>query len=137
MYKRQVLFCYFIVIPPALEFLLGFNSDEFTTSVRARDYYYSFVALTLISLGILFQVPVGVLAMTRLGVVTPRQLRKNRRYAFLGVAVVAALLPTIDPVTLLIEMVPLYILYEFSIVLAQAFGRPSEELAEPAASEGS
>lgn len=132
-----VVFGYFVVLPPALEFLLGFNADEFTTSVRARDYF-GFVSLSLISLGILFQVPVGVLAVTRLGIVTPEQLRKNRRYAFLGCAVLAALLPTIDPVTLLIEMVPLYILYELSILLAQAFGRPSsEELAEPAASEGS
>lgn len=119
-----VVFGYLVVLEPATSFLLSFNSDEFTTAVRARDYY-SFVSLTLISLGLLYQVPVGILALTRLGITTPAGLRRNRRYAILGCAVLAALLPTIDPVTLLLEMVPLIILYELSILLAQAFGQPS------------
>ena len=61
--------------------------------------------------------------MTRLGITTPEQLRKNRRFAFLGCAVLAALLPTIDPLTMILEMIPLLILYEVSILLA-ALGRP-------------
>lgn len=126
-----VLFGYYVVLPPAIDFLLSFNSDEFTTAVRARDYY-SFVALSLIALGLLFQIPVAVLALTRLGITTPAGLRRNRRYAILGCAVLAALLPTIDPVTMLLEMVPLVILYELSILLAQAFGRPSPDLAAAA-----
>ena len=121
-----VLFCYFVVLPGALNFLLDFNSDEFQNEVRARDYY-SFVALTEIAMGALFQVPVGVLALTKLGITTPEKLRKNRRYAILVIAVVAALLPTIDPVTMLLEMVPLLVLFELSILLASAFGRPSED----------
>jgi sec-independent protein translocase protein TatC len=132
-----VLFGYFVVLRPALDFLLSFNADEFTTALRARDYY-GFVGLALISLGILFQVPVGILGATRLGLVTPDQLRKNRRYAILGIAILAALLPTIDPITLLLEMIPLILLYEASIVLAKYFGKPSEEVAERLASaEGS
>ena len=132
-----VVFGYYVVLPPALEFLLNFNTDEFDQLIRARDYY-SFVSLTLVSMGILFQVPIGVLALTRLGVVTPRQLRRHRRYAILAIAVLAALLPTIDPITMLIEMVPLIVLYEGSILLATAFGRPPAEVAEPLASaEGS
>lgn len=123
-----VAFGYFFVLEPATHFLLNFNSDEFTTAVRARDYY-SFVSLTLISLGLLYQVPVGILLLTRLGLVTPAGLRRNRRYAILGCAVLAALLPTIDPVTLILEMVPLIVLYEVSIVLAQAFGRPAGQRA--------
>jgi sec-independent protein translocase protein TatC len=69
---------------------------------------------------------------------SPAQLRANRRYAILGIAVLAALLPTVDPVTLLIEMVPLIVLFELSIVLASALGRPPAESApsEPRA-EGS
>ena len=132
-----VLFAYFIVLEPALDFLLGFNADEFDTEVRARDYY-SFAMLLMVAMGLLFQVPVGVLSLTRLGIVTVEQLRRNRRYAILVMAVLAALLPTIDPVTLLIEMVPLIVLYELSILLAAAFGRPSPEVAERIASaEGS
>jgi sec-independent protein translocase protein TatC len=59
---------------------------------------------------------------------------RSRRYAILVIAVVAAFLPTIDPVTLIIEMVPLVVLYELSILLASAFGRPSPEVAERVAS---
>lgn len=126
-----VVFCYYVVLEPATEFLLGFNDDEFTTAVRARDYY-SFVALTTIAMGLLFQVPVVVLALTRLGITTPEALRKNRRFAILGCAVLAALLPTIDPLTMILEMIPLIILYELSIVLAQVIGRPPADTpAEP------
>ena len=128
-----VVFCYYIILPPAITFLLGFNSDEFNTQLRAKDYY-GFAALTLMSMGLLFQVPIGVLAATKLGVTTPEKLAKNRRYAILAIAVVAALLPTLDPVTMILEMVPLYILFELSIVLARLFGRPSEEVAERIAS---
>ena len=128
-----VVFCYFIVLTPAIDFLLNFNSDEFNTQLRARDYY-SFAALSMLALGLLFQIPVGVLAATRLGITTPEKLRKNRRYAILGIAVLAALLPTIDPVTLVLEMIPLIILYELSILLAAAFGRPPAEVVEPATS---
>ena len=122
-----VLFCYFVVLEPATEFLLGFNDEDYTTAVRARDYY-SFVALTTIAMGLLFQVPVVILALTRLGITTPQALRKNRRFAILGCAVLAALLPTIDPVTMLLEMIPLLILYELSIVLAQVIGGPPAEV---------
>ena len=65
-----VLFCYYVVLEPATEFLLGFNEEDYTTAVRARDYY-SFVALTTIAMGLLFQVPVVILALTRLGITTP------------------------------------------------------------------
>ena len=120
-----VLFCYFVVLEPATEFLLGFNEEDYTTAVRARDYY-SFVALTTIAMGLLFQVPVVILALTRLGITTPEKLRKNRRFAILGCAVLAALLPTIDPLTMILEMIPLLILYELSILLASVIGRPPE-----------
>ena len=60
--------------------------------------------------------------MTRLGIVSVEQLRANRRYAYLAIAVLAAALPGVDPVSMLIEMVPLLVLYELSILLARAFG---------------
>jgi sec-independent protein translocase protein TatC len=132
-----VLFGYYVVMPPALKFLLNFNQHDFNVQIRARDYY-GFVSLTLLSCGILFQVPVGILAASRLGIVTPKQLRKNRRYAILVCAVLAALLPSVDPVSMVIEMVPLVVLYELSILLAAAFGRPSEDVPERVAQpEGS
>jgi sec-independent protein translocase protein TatC len=131
------VFGYFVVIPAALKFLLHFNTDEFRVQIRARDYY-SFVTLTLISVGVVFQVPVAILGATRMGVTTPEKLRKNRRYAFLVCAIVAAALPGVDPVSMLLEMVPLVALYELSILLAAAFGRPSGEASDQvAAVEGS
>jgi sec-independent protein translocase protein TatC len=130
-----VVFCYFVVLPPGLDFLLDFNADEFDTQVRARDYY-SFVTLVLLAMGLGFQLPVGLIALCRLGVLTPEQLRHGWRYAVVIIAVLASLLPTIDPVTLLLEMVPLMLLYGLSVWLAHLFGRPPVEVAEPVATEG-
>jgi sec-independent protein translocase protein TatC len=124
-----VVFAYFVVFPAAVSFLLDFNSDEFNIEVRARDYY-SFFALTLASIGVLFQIPVGVLAVTRLGIVTPERLAHNRRYAIIVIAVVAMLLPGTDPVTMLISMVPLILLFEGSVLLARIAGRPPEPAPE-------
>ena len=124
-----VVFCYAVVLAPVLDFLLNFNADEFNTQVRARDYY-SFVTLLMLALGIGFQIPVGVIAACRLGVTSPEALRRNRRYAIVVIAVLAALLPTLDPLTLLLEMVPLVALYELSIRLASLLGRPGEPVAE-------
>ena len=120
-----VVFAYFVVIPPALKFLLNFNDDQFNVQIRGSEYYGFFVT-TLMGVGLLFQIPVAILAVTRLGIVTPQQLGKNRRYAYLVIAMVAAALPGVDPVTMLIEMVPLLVLYELSIVLARVLGRPRE-----------
>lgn len=122
-----VVFCYFVVLTPALDFLLNFNADEFNTQVRARDYY-SFVTLLMLAMGIGFQIPVGVLAACKLGVTNAEKLRKSRRYAIVAIVVLAALLPTIDPLTLILEAIPLYLLYEFSIVLAARFGKPAYDL---------
>jgi sec-independent protein translocase protein TatC len=130
-----VVFAYFVVLPTATKFLLNFNNDQFNVQVRARDYY-SFVSTTLLAVGIIFQVPVGLLAVTRLGIITPKQLSQNRRYAYLVIAVVAAALPGVDPVTMLIEMLPLVVLFELSIVLCRLFGTPaSGRLPEPSTQE--
>ncbi len=115
-----VLFAYFLVLPAAVRFLQNFNTDEFNVLVQARDYY-KFVAMTLLAGGIVFQLPIGILALTRLRVVTIQQLRRNRRYAIVAIAVVAMLLPGVDPISMLIEMVPLIVLYELSILLASVF----------------
>lgn len=130
-----VVFCYFVVLTPALDFLLSFNADEFNTQVRARDYY-SFVTLLMLAMGIGFQIPVGVLAACKLGVTTPAKLRKSRRYAIVGIVVLASLLPTLDPLTLVLESIPLYLLFELSILLAARFGTPAYELADEPAAEG-
>jgi sec-independent protein translocase protein TatC len=123
LFAAGVAFAYFVVMPAAVKFLLNFNDSQFNVQVRARDYY-SFFSMTMLAGGVIFQLPLAILAVTRLGIVSVAQLRANRRYAYLAIAVVAAALPGIDPISMLIEMVPLLALYELSILLARAFARP-------------
>jgi sec-independent protein translocase protein TatC len=127
-----VVFSYFIVVPAATKFLLHFNEGQFNIQVRASNYY-SFLILTLLALGFVFQIPMGIVALTRLGIMTPKQLSQNRRYAYLILAIVAMLLPGTDPVTMLIELAPLLVLFEFSLILARILGTPSDRAssAEP------
>jgi sec-independent protein translocase protein TatC len=78
----------------------------------------------MIAMGLGFQIPVGILAACKLGLTNAAQLRRNRRYAIVVIVVLASLLPTLDPVTLLLESLPFYLLYELSIVLAARWGAP-------------
>lgn len=120
-----VAFAYFVLAPTAVEFLLDFNSDEFDVQVRARDYY-GFLGMALLGTGLLFQIPVVILGITRIGIVSPDQLAENRRYAILAVAVIAMLLPGQDPITMIMAMIPLILLYEISLVLARWLGGERE-----------
>jgi sec-independent protein translocase protein TatC len=117
-----VVFAYYAVLPNAIRFLQNFNDSNFDILLQARDYY-KFSIMVLAAMGCLFQVPIGILAITRVGIVTPRQLRKNRRYAILIIAVIAMLLPGQDPVTMLLLMAPLIVLFEGSILLAALVDR--------------
>jgi sec-independent protein translocase protein TatC len=123
LFLAGVAFAYFIVLPAAVKFLLSFNDSQFNVQVRARDYY-SFFSTTMLAGGLIFQMPLAILAVTRMGIVRVEQFSANRRYAYLAIAALAAALPGVDPITMLIEMVPLLALYELSILLARAFGRP-------------
>lgn len=125
------VFGYYIVLPPAVTFLLGFNDEQFNILLRASDYY-SFFGLTVLAMGALFELPLAILIAARMGVVTSDQLRANRRYAILIIAIVAMLLPGVDPVSMLIEMVPLLVLFELSIWLTVWFGKPRQAAATPA-----
>jgi sec-independent protein translocase protein TatC len=122
LFYAGAVFAYFLVLPAAVNFLQNFNDDSFDVLLQARDYY-KFAILVLGVMGLLFQLPILILAITRMGIVTPRQLRKNRRYAILIIAIVAALLPGGDPVTMLLMMFPILFLYEGSILLASLLDR--------------
>jgi sec-independent protein translocase protein TatC len=116
-----VLFGYFVVLPAAVRFFQNFNSDQFNVLVQAGQYYH-FATMTLLAMGLMFQVPIGILAVIRAGIVTVRQLRRNRRYAILACGAVAAVLPG-DAITLVLETVPLYLLFEGSLLLASLLER--------------
>jgi sec-independent protein translocase protein TatC len=129
LFVAGAVFAYLLVVPAALHFLLHFNADQFNLQLRASEYY-GFLATTMVACGIVFQVPVGVLAVTRLGLVTAKKLASWRRYAYLVCAVVAAALPGVDPVSMLLETVPLIVLYELSLLLARAFGTPGDHVTQ-------
>jgi sec-independent protein translocase protein TatC len=113
-----VAFAYFLVLPQTTRFLLNFNAGEFDIQVQGREAV-KFVTSFLIAIGLMFQLPVGVLAVARSGIVTIAQLRSFRRYAIVLFAILAAVLtPTPDPATMLLAMLPLVVLYELSIILA-------------------
>jgi sec-independent protein translocase protein TatC len=121
-----VVFAYFLVLPAAVNFLQNFNDDNYDILLQARDYY-KFAVTLLGVMGLLFQLPIAILAVTRVGIISTRQLRANRRYAILIIAVIAMLLPGADPVTMLMMMAPLIVLYEVSILLATLLDRRGEK----------
>lgn len=132
LFVAGVAFAYFVVMPAAVHFLLNFNNSQFNVQVRARDYY-SFFSMTMLACGIVFELPLAIVSLVRIGIVSIEQLRANRRYAYLLISIIAAALPGVDPVSMLLEMVPLLALYELSILLARAFGRTvrTDGLTEP------
>jgi sec-independent protein translocase protein TatC len=122
LFYAGVIFAYFLVLPAAVDFLQNFNDDNYDVLLQARDYN-KFAVMVMGVMGLMFQLPVLILAVTRMGILTPAQLRKNRRYAILIIAIVAALLPGGDPVTMILMMLPILFLYEGSILLASLLER--------------
>jgi sec-independent protein translocase protein TatC len=125
-----VAFGYWVVLPKALSFLTNYDDELYNVQIRARDYF-SFALLVLTGVGVLFELPVFVLALVRLNVLSSSTLRRNRRMGYFLVFVVAVLLPGIDPVTTTLEALPLLVLFEGSIWLAVVMERrwASRELA--------
>jgi sec-independent protein translocase protein TatC len=116
-----VLFGYFFALPPAVNFLQNFNGDQFNILIQANQYY-KFVVMFLLMIGLLFQIPIGVIGVTRLGLISSKTLRKNRGYVLIGLAIIAAVAtPTPDPVTMMVALAPLVILFELSVQLARIF----------------
>jgi sec-independent protein translocase protein TatC len=111
-----VVFAYLIVLPPAISFLQGYNSSNFNALVQAKPLY-SFEILTMGGIGLIFQLPLGLLGLQRIGVINGSTLTRNWRYATVIIAVIAAALPGADPVTTGLETLPLVILFLASIVM--------------------
>ena len=122
LFYAGIVFAYFLCLPAAVNFLQNFNDDNYDILLQARDYY-KFAVMLLAAMGLLFQLPVVILAVTRMGILSVAQLRSGRRYAIVIIAVIAMLLPGTDPVTMLSMMVPMLVLYEASILLAAALDR--------------
>jgi len=116
------IFAYIVVIPAAATFLLGFDSELYNVQPRALDWY-EFCVTMMLAMGLIFELPAAVLLLTKVGIVSSRLMRHYRRHAIVALAVVAAALPGVDPVSMIMEFLPLLVLYEFSIVLARMVER--------------
>jgi sec-independent protein translocase protein TatC len=112
-----IVFGYFVTLPAAVHYLTNFDKEQFNIQLRAKDYY-SFTTMVILAMGVVFELPIFVLALVRLGILSTRQLRRNRRIGYFIVVVVAVALPGIDPFTTALESLPLLVLFELSIWLS-------------------
>jgi sec-independent protein translocase protein TatC len=117
-----IAFGYFIVLNPAVHFLTNYDSHQFHYIPRAKSYY-SFVTLVMVATAIVFELPVFILAMARLGILPAEKLRRNRRLGYVLVTALAVVLPGVDPVTTVLEMIPLLVLFEGSIWMVVFFDK--------------
>jgi sec-independent protein translocase protein TatC len=115
-------FAYWVVLPNAVPFLLEYDSDLYNAQVRASSYY-SFAAITILGCGVLFELPIFILGLVRLGVVSATRLRRNRRIG-VGLCIIAVvLLPGVDFVSMALQALPILILFEASIWASVFFER--------------
>lgn len=109
-----------VALPAALKFLTTYDSGVYNIQIRASDYL-SFAVLVLAACGAVFELPVAVLGLVRVRALSSARLRRNRKIGYFTVAVMGVLLPGVDPVTTVIETIPLAVLFEASIWLAVFF----------------
>lgn len=114
-----VAFAYFVMLPAAIPFLQGFMADIIEQRWAIGEYL-SFVTSLLLWIGIAFELPLFVYFLTKLGIIDAQTLSKNRKYAVVVIAVLAAVItPTVDPVNMTLVMGPLIVLYELGVILAK------------------
>jgi sec-independent protein translocase protein TatC len=122
LFAPGLAFGHLVVLPGAVGFLQNFNASSFDALVQARSYY-QFVLFTMLATGVLFQIPVAVIGLNQMGILRTRRLREHRRYAIFAIVALALLLPGPDPVTTLLELIPMLVLFELSIVVATVLER--------------
>jgi sec-independent protein translocase protein TatC len=127
-----IAFGYELALPAAAHFLTNYDSDQYHTLIRARDYI-GFAAKVLVAMAIVFELPLFVIGLTRIGILQTRQLRRSRRVGYFIVCCVAVALPGVDPVTTTMEAIPLLVLYEASIWVAVLLERRAERAASTVA----
>lgn len=118
------LFCYFIIIPYGLNFLLGFSADQLEPNIQIKEYL-KFVTLLIFVFGIIFELPLLSFFLTKMEILTPEFMRTKRRYGIVTIFILAAILTPPDVVTQLFLAGPLIILYEISIWVSK-FSMPKK-----------
>jgi sec-independent protein translocase protein TatC len=124
-------FGYFVALPAAVHFLTNYDDNLYDIQIRAKDYL-SFASVVLFAVTIVFEVPIVILGLVRIGVLSSAKLRRNRRTGYVVMAAIAVALPGVDPVTTSMEMVPLWLLFEgsiwLSVLLERRMPAPQEAL---------
>lgn len=117
------VFCWFLLLPPALKFLLSFGSDIAEPQIRISRYV-NLVLLLPFWMGISFQTPFLMFILARIGAVKPRTFAKNRKLAVVGAFILAAIItPTFDPINQTLVAIPLIVLYEFGVWMSKLASR--------------
>jgi len=118
-------FAYFVIIPFAMNFLIKLGAEEVRKNISII-YYTKFVLQLIVATGIIFQMPILSFMLTKMGLITPRILRKYWRYAVVIALILAAFITPPDPVSMMMMGIPLILLYEFSIIVSRVAYKPSE-----------
>lgn len=132
MFLTGVAFAYFVALPPALSFLFNFNTDIATVTVRIENYV-SVVTRLIMLIGLVFETPLIVMALARLGVVSPQWLAGRRRlWIVLAFIIAAVITPTFDPINQSIVAIPLILLLELGILLSRMVYKKKREVPQGA-----
>ena len=118
-------FCYFVVLPVALKWLISFSGDVMVNTITISSYI-SFVGMLMLAFGASFQLPIIAYFLGRLGILPSRLLVRGRRYAIVIILIVAAIITPPDVFTQLVLAIPMYILYEISIITVKMTGRAED-----------
>ena len=122
-FAAGVLFCYFLLLPVAIPFLLTYKTDNLIAIIKIGDYI-DFVLKFLLACGLVFELPLIIVLLSRMGIVSPDLLAKYRKFALLGAFIIGAILtPTPDVFNQTILSIPIYLLYEVGILFARMFGK--------------
>jgi sec-independent protein translocase protein TatC len=120
-----VMFAYFIIVPLTINFLGTYQVSEFVANQIALQSYVSTVISVSLGVGVVFELPVVIFFLARIGLVTPDFLRKNRKYMLIIVLVLSAIITPPDVFSQVLVSIPLMILYEVSIVIAKRVNKPA------------
>lgn len=136
LFAGGMAFAYWVVLPAAIPFLVNFDQDVFNNQVRASSYI-GFASITILAVGLLFEMPVFILGLVRLRILTADRLKRNRRLGIVICVAIAVVLPGVDPVTTVLQAIPILILFEGSIhasaIMEKRWAAAAARRAEPAA----
>ena len=121
-----VVVAYFIVLPVCLQFFINYSIDPEIENTITIGSYMSVFTSTVLLIGLTFEFPTVALVLSRLGIVSPEMLRKGRKIAFVLVLALSAFITPADPVSMFVLAIPLYLLYEFSILLCKSPKSPKD-----------